>query len=116
MSDYVEASYALVVLAEARGAERNIAHKLVTDFLHDSATADDLGNAERREAISAICTLRDLLKQGHMPHDQTWEIAFKAVSRRGPVLHFPVHHAAVCEQASKTWKPKRVKIRSRDTP
>ncbi|WP_407114308.1 hypothetical protein [Bradyrhizobium sp. LMG 9283] len=77
MTDYVEASYALVVLTEPRGAERATAHKLLADLLRDGATADDLGNAERRATIAAICALRDLLNQGHMPHEQTWRIAFK---------------------------------------
>lgn len=81
MTDYVEASYALVVLTEARRAEHDAAHKLLLDFLRDSATADDLGTAERRAAIRAICNLRDLLRQGHMPHEQTWGLAFKAAER-----------------------------------
>jgi len=81
MSDYVEASYALVVLTEARRAERDTAHKLLADFLRDDANDDDLGNAERRGAMKAISALRDLLKQGHEPHEQSWVIAFNAAER-----------------------------------
>jgi len=78
MSDYVEASYALVVLTEARRADRDTAHKLLAEFLRDNAGPNDLGNAERGAAMKAISALRDLLKQGHEPHEQSWVIAFNA--------------------------------------
>jgi hypothetical protein len=67
MSDYVEASYALAVLAEARAAQPAIANERIRDLLRDCFSAPENDAPARREALLAICRLRDLLRHGHTP-------------------------------------------------
>jgi hypothetical protein len=79
MSDYVEARYALVMLAEARLAEPVAANRLVSDFLRDCALKR--GKIVRHDALSSICRLRDQLRTGHMPEAPAWDSAVKAAKR-----------------------------------
>ena len=80
MSGYVEASYALAVLKQARSMPPKIARKHISDFLRDSAQFASSNN-ERKEALSDLCSLRDLLSNGHAPDDARWDVALKAVAR-----------------------------------
>ena len=81
MSDYVEASYALVALAKARAAQPTIANERIRDLLRDCFSACENEAPARREALLAICRLRDLLRHGHTPEEHAWKLAFDAVER-----------------------------------